>query len=152
MSRHASLIQRLTTSVLEKLTYRSLCREEQDQPVVHQLLSSRTSFFGIPQRSDVVMSMGTASVARAGLAAVVLLCLVGSATAKPLNFQHFFPNFDEALRQILRRNCSEVFGHYMDEWSPICEDQNRQLPSCRASRVIDCLTDEMKESWKVNSE
>ncbi|KAL2214545.1 hypothetical protein CC79DRAFT_1317181 [Sarocladium strictum] len=94
--------------------------------------------------------MGATSVAQAGLAAIVLFSLISTATAKPLNFQHFFPNFDGSLRRILRENCSDVFEHYMNEWSPICEEQGRQFPSCRASRVIDCLTDEMKESWKVN--
>ena len=86
-----------------------------------------------------------------GSAAFALLCMAGVATGEPLNFQHFFPNFDNSLRRILRENCTEVYGYFLDEWSPTCEAQGRQLGSCRASRVIDCLSDAMPESWKTNS-
>ncbi|KAH8170460.1 hypothetical protein LIA77_09241 [Sarocladium implicatum] len=85
-----------------------------------------------------------------GLAAFALLCMAGAAAGEPLNFQHFFPNFDNSLRRLLRENCTEVYGHYVNEWSPSCEAQGRQMGSCRASRVIDCLNNVMHESWKTN--
>lgn len=81
----------------------------------------------------------------------VLLCLTGSAGAKPLNFQQFFPRFNAAIQDRLQGVCLEQYQYYQEGFSPVCEEQGRQKPSCRASRVIDCVTAELKESWKANS-
>jgi len=83
--------------------------------------------------------------------ALCLLFFTITSTAKPLDFQRFFPNFNNATLERLHGECREVYDYYLNEFSPSCEAQGRQKPSCRASRVIDCLNDELLESWKVNS-
>ena len=82
--------------------------------------------------------------------ALVLLLTIPTA-AKPLNFQQFFPRFNSAILERLNGVCLEVYNYHLNDFSPSCEVQGRQKPSCRASRVIDCLNEELLESWKVNS-
>lgn len=81
----------------------------------------------------------------------VVLFFATPAAAKPSNFQQFFPKWTDAIEDRLGDECREVYGHLMNDFSPICEEMDRQVPSCRASRVIDCLSAELPESWKANS-
>jgi len=83
--------------------------------------------------------------------ALFLLFFTILTTANPLNFQQFFPRFSDAILERLNGECKEVYNYHLNDYSPSCEAQGRQKPSCRASRVIDCLNEELLESWKANS-